>query len=88
MSFLQSFYWKSPYFMKCWMACLHARREDVRRHGKMFEDACRQIRSRNGWTPEQFGDYQKTELEKILVHASANVPYYSELLDKIKARFN
>ena len=76
MSFLQKIYWKSPYSIKCFMAYLNAYREDIKRHGKIFEKACEQIRSRNHWTQEQFRNYQESELKKILLHASVNIPYY------------
>jgi len=78
MSILKEIYWAAPYFLKCWMASWNARLLDRWRHGAAYERLCREIAEHDGWSPEQFAEYQEARLREIVALAGAHVPYYRE----------
>jgi phenylacetate-CoA ligase len=79
----QKLYWRSPYWVKCWMASAHARRSGRSRFGADYERIVSEIEQRDRWGPEQFVDYQHEQLRAIVTHAAANVPYYRRLFGEL-----
>ncbi|MDD5458677.1 MAG: hypothetical protein PHF37_04730 [Phycisphaerae bacterium] len=81
-SVLQKLYWKSPYFVKCWLASLNSIKLDKQRHGPVFQKTFEQIAKREKWSPEQFFQYQSEQLQSLIAHAAAKVPYYRKLFSE------
>ena len=50
-----------------------------RRFGGVFEKELRGFKNREGYSEEQWRDYQTTELRRLLVHAFETVPYYQRV---------
>lgn len=71
-----------PYFAKCLAASWNARKLDSERHGDQFHKAIKEIQSRNAWTAGQFYEYQCDQLQKMINHAIANVPYYKKIFSE------
>jgi phenylacetate-CoA ligase len=76
---LQRLYWASPLFVKNWMASVHAWARDRERYGRDHERIRREILARDGWTAQQFEDYQREQLRNLLVQVAHHVPYYRDL---------
>lgn len=53
-----------------------------RRFGGVFEAQVKEFKDRDGYTTEQWQEYQTVELRKLLIHAIETVPYYRELFKK------
>lgn len=47
-----------------------------RRFGGVFPAALREFRARDGWSSDQWSEYQSGRLRGLLLHASDTVPYY------------
>jgi phenylacetate-CoA ligase len=75
-SLTQRLYWRAPYFVKCAMASWQARRLDRTRHGREYAQILADIRLRDGWSGQQFREYQDRELASLVAHAAAHVPHY------------
>ncbi len=83
MSLLQKIYWAMPYPIKCFMAGQSARKQTRLRFSGEYEAIKKEIASRNDWTPEQFRVYQLQQLQKMIAHCAAHVPYYRTLFKEI-----
>jgi len=75
-SLKQRIYWKCPAFLQSLLASWHARRLDRERFGPAYGEVLRDIATREGWSAEQFADYQRRELVEVVRHAARKVPYY------------
>jgi phenylacetate-CoA ligase len=80
--FKQKLYWKSPYFVKCWLASFNARKLDSERHGPIFQQVLDEIAQRDKWSTEQFFEYQRKQLCSLIQHAAAKVPYYRKMFSE------
>ena len=69
-------YWRAPGFLKNLMASWHARHLDRQRFGPAYEQALGEIATRDGWSAEQFAEYQRQALRALVRHAARTVPYY------------
>lgn len=49
-----------------------------RRFGGVFEKELHEFRSRNGYSKEQWANYQEAAIRRLLVHAFDQVPFYSQ----------
>ena len=49
-----------------------------RRFGGVFKKEVNLFRSRNNFSKKQWYEYQEKELQKLLIHAFNNVPYYKK----------
>lgn len=72
----QKVYWRSPYFLKCWMASRYGRERDKTRFGAAYEQQVKGILDRDTWSAERLLEYQLQALQAMLAHAAAHVPYY------------
>jgi len=52
------------------------------RYGGSFEQATRAATARESFSPEQWREYQTSQLRHLLAHAHATVPYYRDTLDR------
>jgi len=78
-SLAQRIYWWAPYFAKCWMASLNARRQDRWRYGASHESMVPGILERANWPAERMAEYRDEQLRKMIRHAADRVPYYQKL---------
>jgi len=53
-----------------------------RRFGGIFRQEYEQAKNRENYTLSQWNDYQQQQLQKLLLHAMENVPYYKESFRK------
>lgn len=75
-SFQQQIYWRSPYFLKRWLASANSWRLDRWRYGPAYEQVLRDIAGREGWSARQFADYQCKMLREVIRQAAQRVPHY------------
>jgi phenylacetate-CoA ligase len=76
---LQSFYWNCPSCLQNAMASLNAGKLERLRFGRDYEKIMREIAERDAWRPDQFTEYQRQELTRLIMHAARNVPYYRQM---------
>lgn len=78
-SLKEKIYWSTPYFVKRHLASLHSRSLDRQRFGPEYENVLKEIAEHDKWTPQQFEEYQNQKFHELIIHASANVPFYRKL---------
>lgn len=79
----QKIYWKTPYFLKKWMASMNARRLDRVRYGPAYEQTLVEIGEHDKWSTEQFLEYQRRQLQSLIQHVVTKVPYYRKMFSEV-----
>ena len=74
-SLKEHLYWKAPSFVKELAVAWNTRRLNRERFGPAYEQALKDVTSRDRWTAQQFEEYQRQLLVEVVRHAAANVPY-------------
>ncbi len=75
-------YWKSPFFVKNWLASIHSWRLDHQRHGLEFQCILDEIAIHDKWSTKQLLDYQQQQLTHLIHHAATKVPYYRKIFSE------
>ena len=79
MSFLQQkIYPRLPVAAQNWALSAYGYSWHKRRFGGIFEQELRGFKEREGYTAQQWRDYQTVQLRKVLIHAFETVPFYRE----------
>ncbi len=71
-------YPRLPVFAQNWAISAYGYYWHRRRFGGIFEQELRGFKEREGFTRQQWHDYQTVQLRKLLVHAFETVPLYRE----------
>lgn len=79
MGFLQAkIYPRLPVFAQNWAISVYGYMWRQRRFGGIYEQELRGFKEREGYTAQQWRDYQTVQWRKLLVHAFETVPFYRE----------
>lgn len=81
-SIVQKIYWKSPYFVKNWIASINAWKLDHQRYGREYQQIIDEIAEHDKWSTEKFLEYQSQQLCSLIQHAAAKVPYYRKIFSE------
>lgn len=73
---MNTLFYRSPVFIQNFLISLYGYYWKNRRLGKGFQEELEIWRAREQYSEEQWNEYQKNELRKLLVHAYENVPFY------------
>lgn len=77
----EQLYFKSPIWIQQIGVAAYGWRWYRRRFGDHFHRLVSEFKAREGWTTQQFRDYQEMRLGKVLA-AAWNSPYYREVFDE------
>lgn len=67
-----------PVFTQNWAISAYGYNWHMRRFGGIYQQEVRNFKEREGYSSQQWHDYQTVQLRKILVHAIENIPFYRE----------
>lgn len=91
MGFLQGkIYPRLPVFAQNWAISVYGYMWRQRRFGGIYKQELRGFIEREGYTAQQWRDYQTLQLRRLLIHAFETVPFYRERYGSLgftKARF-
>lgn len=82
MSFFNKIYNHSPLALQNLMVSAYGYAWKKRRFGGIFEQDLVAAKNRENFSTNQWVEFQQAELQKILLHAQAQVPYYTQNLLK------
>lgn len=77
MNLTNRIFYRLPYFAQVWAASLAGYQREWRRYDASLEQRVEEILAREGWSAEQWQNWQSERLEQILDHAAKTVPFYS-----------
>lgn len=75
---LTHLYQNAPLFIQNLMISAFGFKWKKRRFGGIFEEELKAAKEREGYTSEQWIDYQTVNLRRLLLHAFDQVPFYTE----------
>jgi phenylacetate-CoA ligase len=75
-SLQQQIYWRSPYFLKRWLASANARRQDRERYGPAYDRHVADAMEHGRWTAERHAEHQRKALRELISQAATRTPYY------------
>lgn len=82
MSLSEKIYQHSPVALQNVLISAFGYQWKKRRFGGIFRQEYEQAKNRENYTLSQWNDYQQQQLQKLLLHAMENVPYYKESFRK------
>ncbi|GEO09949.1 phenylacetate--CoA ligase family protein [Segetibacter aerophilus] len=82
MPLTETIYQKSPVAIQNILISAFGYQWKKRRFGGIFSKEYKAAKNRESYTVQQWTDYQQAELQKLLLHAQAKVPFYKSSFDE------
>ena len=83
---LEKIYHSSPFFLQNLWVSLFGLKLQWERFGPKFEKALQEFEKKEFWSWEQIKEYQNEKLRLLIQHSYEKVPYYRNIMNKIKLK--